>query len=112
MPATELRSISCSCVGRKSTVLLLAARRGRHDPEGCRVAGSPQEGDNRAMTRRPLSAIVLAAGEGTRMRSRTPKPLHRLCGRPMVVHVLDALGALSVERVAVVVGHGATEVVK
>ena len=64
------------------------------------------------MNRRPLSAIVLAAGEGTRMRSASPKPLHRLCGRPMVLYVLDALGALSVERVAVVVGHGATEVVK
>jgi len=64
------------------------------------------------MNRRPLSAIVLAAGEGTRMRSGTPKPLHRLCGRPMVLHVLDALAELTVERVAVVVGHGATEVSK
>ncbi|MGD0285932.1 MAG: NTP transferase domain-containing protein [Acidimicrobiales bacterium] len=64
------------------------------------------------MNRRPLSAIVLAAGEGTRMRSGTPKPLHRLCGRPMVLYVLDALAALTVERVVVVVGHGATEVVK
>ena len=64
------------------------------------------------MSRRPLSAIVLAAGEGTRMRSATPKPLHRLCGRPMVLYVLEALGALSLERVVVVVGHGVTEVVK
>jgi bifunctional UDP-N-acetylglucosamine pyrophosphorylase/glucosamine-1-phosphate N-acetyltransferase len=64
------------------------------------------------MNRRPLSAIVLAAGEGTRMRSGTPKPLHRLCGRPMVLYVLDALGELAVERVVVVVGHGATEVTK
>jgi bifunctional UDP-N-acetylglucosamine pyrophosphorylase / glucosamine-1-phosphate N-acetyltransferase len=64
------------------------------------------------MKRRPLSAIVLAAGEGTRMRSGTPKPLHRLCGRPMVLHVLDALSELAVEQVAVVVGHGATEVSK
>ena len=56
------------------------------------------------MKRRPLSAIVLAAGEGTRMRSATPKPLHRLCGRPMVLYVLDALRALTVERVVVVVG--------
>jgi len=46
------------------------------------------------------------------MRSRTPKPLHRLCGRPMVVHVLDALAELTVDRVVVVVGHGATEVTK
>jgi bifunctional UDP-N-acetylglucosamine pyrophosphorylase/glucosamine-1-phosphate N-acetyltransferase len=55
--------------------------------------------------RRPLSAVVLAAGEGTRMRSHRPKPLHRLCGRPLVLHVLDALAELEVDRVVVVVGH-------
>ena len=58
--------------------------------------------------KRPLSAVVLAAGEGTRMRSQRPKPLHRLCGRPMVLHVLDALAELDVDRVVVVVGHGAS----
>ncbi|MGI8939462.1 MAG: NTP transferase domain-containing protein, partial [Iamia sp.] len=42
------------------------------------------------MAQRPLSAVVLAAGEGTRMRSERPKPLHLLCGRPMVRYVLDA----------------------
>jgi bifunctional UDP-N-acetylglucosamine pyrophosphorylase / glucosamine-1-phosphate N-acetyltransferase len=62
--------------------------------------------------RRPLSAVVLAAGEGTRMRSARPKPLHRLCGRPMVLHVLDALAQLSVQRVVVVVGHRAEWVTK
>jgi bifunctional UDP-N-acetylglucosamine pyrophosphorylase / glucosamine-1-phosphate N-acetyltransferase len=56
-------------------------------------------------SRRPLSAVVLAAGEGTRMRSARPKPLHRLCGRPLVLHVLDALAELDVDRVVVVVGH-------
>src|SRR5664280_473978 len=56
-------------------------------------------------TGRRLSAVVLAAGEGTRMRSARPKPLHRLCGRPMVLHVLDALAQLPVTRVVVVVGH-------
>ncbi|OWY62991.1 hypothetical protein B7486_55480, partial [cyanobacterium TDX16] len=40
---------------------------------------------------RTTSAVVLAAGEGTRMRSTRPKPLHRLCGRAMVLYVLDAL---------------------
>ncbi|HEX9530832.1 MAG TPA: NTP transferase domain-containing protein [Acidimicrobiales bacterium] len=64
------------------------------------------------MTSRPLSALVLAAGEGTRMRSSRPKPLHLLCGRPMVLHVLDALAELPVDRVVVVVGHGAERVVK
>ena len=64
------------------------------------------------MDHRPLSAIVLAAGEGTRMRSSTPKPLHRLCGRPMVLYVIDALAELNVDRVVVVVGTGATELTK
>ena len=57
------------------------------------------------MPQRPLSAVVLAAGEGTLMRSTRPKPLHRLCGRPMILHVLDALAELPVHRVVVVVGH-------
>lgn len=60
----------------------------------------------------PLSAIVLAAGEGTRMRSSRPKPLHLICGRPMVMHVLHALGELPVTRTVVVVGHGAERVTK
>ncbi len=46
------------------------------------------------------------------MRSARPKPLHRLCGRPMVLHVLDALAELSVHRVVVVVGHRADWVTK
>jgi bifunctional UDP-N-acetylglucosamine pyrophosphorylase/glucosamine-1-phosphate N-acetyltransferase len=56
--------------------------------------------------------VVLAAGEGTRMRSSRPKPLHLLCGRPMVLHVIDALAELHVDRVVVVVGHGAERVQK
>ena len=59
---------------------------------------------------RPLAAVVLAAGEGTRMRSGTPKVLHALCGRPMVLHVVDALAELPLERVVIVVGHGAERV--
>ena len=59
---------------------------------------------------RPLAAVVLAAGEGTRMRSATPKVLHPLCGRPMLLHVIDALRALPLERVVVVVGHRGDEV--
>src|SRR3954463_7636374 len=64
------------------------------------------------MSNRPLSAVVLAAGEGTRMRSNRPKPLHRLCGRPLVLHVVDALAELELERAVVVVGHGAERVTK
>lgn len=60
----------------------------------------------------PLSAVVLAAGEGTRMKSARPKPVHLLCGRPMVLHVVDALSELDVDRAVVVVGHGAERVTK
>ena len=60
----------------------------------------------------PISAIVLAAGEGTRMRSDRAKPLHLICGRPMVMHVLHSLVGLDVERTVVVVGHGAERVTK
>lgn len=54
-------------------------------------------------TRKAL-AIVLAAGEGTRMKSDTPKVLHRVAGRSMLAHVLAAIGDAAVETVAVVVG--------
>src|SRR6202011_508930 len=56
---------------------------------------------------RPLAAVVLAAGEGTRMKSATPKVLHPLCGRPMILHVLDRLVELPLARIVIVVGHGA-----
>ena len=78
------------------------------DDDGGRSAGRPPS----VRSGRTLSAVVLAAGEGTRMRSARPKPLHRLCGRPMVLHVLDALAELSVSRVVVVVGHRADWVTK
>jgi bifunctional UDP-N-acetylglucosamine pyrophosphorylase/glucosamine-1-phosphate N-acetyltransferase len=61
---------------------------------------------------RPLACIVLAAGKGTRMRSDLPKVLHRVAGLPMVRHALDAAGALSPERVVVVVGPGMERVAR
>ena len=65
------------------------------------VPASGQPGAN------PVVAIVLAAGEGTRMRSQRPKPLHRICGRPMVLHVIHALRDVAPDHTVVVVGHGA-----
>jgi bifunctional UDP-N-acetylglucosamine pyrophosphorylase / glucosamine-1-phosphate N-acetyltransferase len=62
------------------------------------------------MTQRPIAAIVLAAGEGSRMRSDRPKPIHPVCGRPMVMHVIHSLEGLPVDKTAVVVGHGAERV--
>ena len=53
-----------------------------------------------------LGVVVLAAGQGTRMRSDLPKVLHPLAGRPLLSHVLDAAHALGARRVCVVYGHG------
>lgn len=57
-----------------------------------------------------VAAIVLAAGEGTRMRSDRPKPLHMICGRAMVMHVIEALQRLAPTTTALVVGHRADRV--
>lgn len=59
---------------------------------------------------RPGAVVVLAAGEGTRMKSVTPKVLHRICGRPLLGHVLGACAALDAEQTVVVVGHARDEV--
>jgi len=56
-------------------------------------------------TQRPLYAVVLAAGEGSRMKSERPKPLHRLCGKPMLAYVLESLATCHADRAAIVVGH-------
>lgn len=56
------------------------------------------------------AAVILAAGQGTRMRSATPKVLHRIAGRPMIDYVVNAARSAGVDRVVVVVGHGAEQV--
>ena len=53
-----------------------------------------------------LSTIVLAAGQGTRMRSDLPKVLQPLAGRPLLAHVLDCATAIAADDVCVVYGHG------
>ena len=53
-----------------------------------------------------LSIIILAAGQGTRMRSELPKVLHSLAGSPMLGHVLHCAKALAADDVCVVYGHG------
>ena len=55
-------------------------------------------------------AIILAAGEGTRMKSATPKVLHTIAGRSLLAHVLDAVKASGAASVAVVVGPGRDDV--
>ena len=55
-------------------------------------------------------SIILAAGEGTRMKSKTPKVLHKICGKPILEYVIDASKSANVEKNYVVVGHGGDEV--
>jgi bifunctional UDP-N-acetylglucosamine pyrophosphorylase / glucosamine-1-phosphate N-acetyltransferase len=64
------------------------------------------------MTRaaRPLAVVVLAAGEGKRFKSSTPKVLHTLCGRPLLGYALEALENLDAAKTVIVVGRGADEV--
>ncbi|MEG1326289.1 MAG: bifunctional UDP-N-acetylglucosamine diphosphorylase/glucosamine-1-phosphate N-acetyltransferase GlmU, partial [Janthinobacterium sp.] len=57
-----------------------------------------------------LDLIIMAAGKGTRMKSRFPKVLQRLAGRPLLQHVLDQAAHLGARSAVVVTGHGAAEV--
>ncbi|TVR87427.1 MAG: bifunctional N-acetylglucosamine-1-phosphate uridyltransferase/glucosamine-1-phosphate acetyltransferase [Trueperaceae bacterium] len=57
-----------------------------------------------------LAVVVMAAGQGTRMRSRLPKVLHEAAGETLVGHVLAAVAPLGPERVVVIVRHGAERV--
>jgi bifunctional UDP-N-acetylglucosamine pyrophosphorylase/glucosamine-1-phosphate N-acetyltransferase len=55
-------------------------------------------------------AIVLAAGQGTRMKSKKHKVLHEVCGKPMVEHVIDLIQLLHMNQPIVIIGHGADAV--
>jgi bifunctional UDP-N-acetylglucosamine pyrophosphorylase / glucosamine-1-phosphate N-acetyltransferase len=58
----------------------------------------------------PAAVVILAAGEGKRMKSRTPKVLHTLCGRTLLGHALAAADELDPGQLVVVVGHGREQV--
>src|SRR5437867_5944717 len=64
----------------------------------------------RANPNNPLDVLILAAGLGTRMRSRRAKVLHELGGRPLIRFPLAALADLDPERVVLVLGHQADDV--
>jgi bifunctional UDP-N-acetylglucosamine pyrophosphorylase / glucosamine-1-phosphate N-acetyltransferase len=59
---------------------------------------------------RTLAAVILAAGQGKRLRSARPKVLHPICGRPALWHVVQAALAAKPDRIVIVVGHGADDV--
>ena len=57
-----------------------------------------------------IDVVIMAAGKGTRMKSKLPKVLHRLAGRALLQHVVDTASELKVRQVVVITGHGAIEV--
>ncbi|MDO8959594.1 MAG: bifunctional UDP-N-acetylglucosamine diphosphorylase/glucosamine-1-phosphate N-acetyltransferase GlmU [Rhodocyclaceae bacterium] len=57
-----------------------------------------------------MNIVILAAGQGKRMRSDLPKVLHPLAGKPMLAHVIDTARALNAAKICVVVGHGGEQV--
>ena len=59
-----------------------------------------------------LAGIILAAGVGSRMNSRTPKVLHRLCGKELIRYPVELLGRLGVNRIVVVVSPANQDAVK
>ncbi len=63
------------------------------------------------MVAKNRSVLILAAGKGTRMKSSLPKPLHAVCGCPILAHILKAAQQLNPAAIGVVIGHGA-ELVK
>jgi bifunctional UDP-N-acetylglucosamine pyrophosphorylase/glucosamine-1-phosphate N-acetyltransferase len=58
----------------------------------------------------PVDVVIMAAGKGTRMKSRLPKVLHFLAGRALLQHVVDTARAVAARQVVIITGHGATEV--
>ena len=56
------------------------------------------------MSERELACVILAAGKGTRLKSKTPKVLHPVAGQPMIRHVADVVDALAPQRAVIVVG--------
>jgi bifunctional UDP-N-acetylglucosamine pyrophosphorylase/glucosamine-1-phosphate N-acetyltransferase len=65
---------------------------------------------NTALEQQAIDVVIMAAGKGTRMKSRLPKVLQPLAGRPLLRHVLDTAQALHARQAVVITGHGAIEV--
>src|SRR5690606_30658644 len=74
------------------------------------IRGTNERVTNRENERARFAAIVLAAGQGTRMKSERPKVLHEIAGRPMLAFPIEAALQAGAAQVVVVVGHGREEV--
>jgi bifunctional UDP-N-acetylglucosamine pyrophosphorylase/glucosamine-1-phosphate N-acetyltransferase len=79
-------------------------------PSGAACGRALPVSDAQPLSARPLAAVILAAGQGTRMKSGLHKVLHPIAGKPMLLHLMDALAALAPARTVVVVGNKAEQV--
>src|SRR5262245_4725063 len=77
---------------------------------GRRSAARTPSGAERGAPASPLAIVILAAGEGKRMRSALPKVLQPLAGRPLLKHVIDTARSLAPSAIHVVYGHGGERV--
>ena len=66
--------------------------------------------NNEQMTNNSVQCVILAAGQGTRMKSEKPKVLHQIVGKPMVQYAIDAATSIGSRRPIVVIGYGAEQV--
>jgi bifunctional UDP-N-acetylglucosamine pyrophosphorylase / glucosamine-1-phosphate N-acetyltransferase len=66
--------------------------------------------NNEQLTMNNVQCVILAAGQGTRMKSQRPKVLHQIVGKPMVQYAIDAATSIGSRRPIVVIGHGAEQV--
>lgn len=64
------------------------------------------------VAKKNLCVLILAAGKGTRMKSPLPKPLHLVCGLPIIAHILKAAQALEPAAIGIVTGHGSEQVIQ
>jgi bifunctional UDP-N-acetylglucosamine pyrophosphorylase/glucosamine-1-phosphate N-acetyltransferase len=96
-------------IGRSGAIPELG-NAGTGSPGAMNTRERPMPDHDRPARVRPGAAIVLAAGEGTRMRSQLPKVLHTLGGRSLLAHAVHAVAELEPEHLVVVVGDGADAV--
>src|SRR6202040_4413439 len=82
----------------------------RHRRSVARVASRARAATVAAPQAMPLTVVILAAGEGKRMKSALPKVLQPLAGRPLLKHVIDTARALGPSAIQVVYGHGGERV--
>src|SRR5215472_6597272 len=110
-PNVGNRPVSCACRERKILAALPQVRAAAI-PRGQSWCSRMSESDHsesdteepsRVTAHGPAAVIVLAAGEGTRMRTATPKMLNEVCGRPMLGHVLTAARELEPRQLILVV---------